>query len=420
VRVLVTNSFHLTAYPLVRALRPRAQFVAVGYLGARPGDVALSRYADAGRPLALPRLVPKGVVLEANHNSELERGYLDRLLEICRELRIDVVVPTSDHEVLVLAKNKAGLAERGITALAPDIGALRRIQDKLAAVWTAQACGLPTPRTLEVSPGQVADAAEELGLPVVVKARFSYGGFGVRIAHTREAATAAFTELARWSGDPFLQELVPGAREPSVNAVVTSEGETPIVFTLRKLRHVHTSLSTAVRVVPDVPEAAAVCAVLARTGMVGFVAAQLKQDARDGVHRLIELNPRFGANFRIVAAMAERSGVDLVGAMLDAHRGRPVPAGHLALGQIGVSVLEDLVSVRTRRRAARAGRPGVPRALPWLARVVGQQLSRGVVRDVFWQEKLRDWRAVLSSYRRTFAHDLNGDVELVSFGDWQG
>lgn len=414
----MSNSFHLVTYPVVCALRQRAEFIAVGYLGDQPSDAALSRYVDARAPLALPRLVPKGTVLEPGVNSALEAGYLDKLRGICRDLRLDTVFPTSDYELVVLAKNAELLASDGVRALVPDITALRQVQDKLAAVTLARATGLPVPRTLVAGRSEVADGVAELGLPVMVKARFSYGGFGVRLARTAEEAVGYHKELAAWSGDPFLQEAVPGTREPSVSAIVTRDGATPIRYTLRKLRHVHSSFSTAVKVVPEIPEGRAVAAALSASGLVGFAAAQLKEDSRDGVHRLIEINPRFGANFRIIMAMADRTGVDLVGAAVDAHLGKPVAHAGLRPGQVGLSAVEDFFAVRAYLRAKDVSyRPSMPR---WLGALLAQHVRPRVIKDVFWQHKFSDWRAVASSYHRTVTQDLGGDPRLVSFGDWRG
>lgn len=416
-RVLVTNSFHLVSYPVICALRARARFIAVAYLGDRPSDAALSRYVDARIPLALPRLVPKGTSLEAGVNSPLEQRYLGELRRSCRELRLDAVFPTSDFEILVLAKNARLLADDGVRVLAPGIEALAQVQDKLAAVRLAEAHGLPVPRTLAADYGDVPHAVAELSLPVMVKARFSYGGFGVRKASTVEEALRCHKELAGWSGDPFVQEVVPGGREPSVNMIMTAGGATPIRYTLRKLRHVHASFSTAVRVVAEISEGEAVTATLAASGYVGYAAVQLKEDSRDGVHRLIEINPRFGANSRIVMAMAERAGVNLAQAAVDAHLGEPVAAGALPAGQLGVSAVEDFIALRSYLRAPEsAGRPPLP---AWLGTLVTQHLRPGVIKDVFWQQRFRDWRAVTSGYRRTLTRDLTGDPGLISYGDWR-
>jgi biotin carboxylase len=416
-RVLVTNSFHLVAYPVICALRRRAQFIAVAHMGERASDAALSRYVDARVQLALPRLVPKGTILEAGVNSPLEQAYLDKLCGICRRLRLDTVFPTSDFELLVLAKNADMLAADGVRALVPGIEALRQVQDKLVAVRLAEAHGLPVPRTIAADRLDVAAAVAELGLPVMVKARFSYGGFGVRLASSVDEAQRYHRELAAWSGDPFLQEAVPGNREPSVNVIMTRDGVTPIRYTLRKMRHVHTSFSTAVKVVAEIPEGQAVTSVLAASGLVGFAAVQLKEDSRDGVHRLIEINPRFGANFRIVTTMAQLTGVDLVGAAVDAHLGRPVAPAMLDVGQVGVSAVEDFYALRSYLRARKTG--DMPPLPQWLGTLLAQHVRPGVIKDIFWQRLFRDWRAVLSSYHRTLTQDLHGDPRLISYGDWR-
>lgn len=74
-----------------------------------------------------------------------EEGYIDELLEVCRADSIDLVLPTIDTDLMVLALNRERFAEIGTRAVvsAPDMVALCR--DKRLTAGFFESCGLVAP-----------------------------------------------------------------------------------------------------------------------------------------------------------------------------------------------------------------------------------------------------------------------------------
>lgn len=105
--------------------------------------------------------------------------------------------------------------------IAAGLRVQRRLSDKTAAGALAVERGALVPDQL---PGSVpaADAVEQLGLPIVVKANYGAAGSGVRIVHTVAAAEQAAAGMGA-AHDFFFQRFVAG-QILSYGAMVADEG----------------------------------------------------------------------------------------------------------------------------------------------------------------------------------------------------
>lgn len=74
------------------------------------------------------------------------RTYLTRLEEVCTRTPFDLMIPTLDAEIYLLAGATGELAERGIRAVLPDAGTLARCgKSRLSRL--AGDCGVSVPMT---------------------------------------------------------------------------------------------------------------------------------------------------------------------------------------------------------------------------------------------------------------------------------
>jgi carbamoyl-phosphate synthase large subunit len=102
------------------------------------------------------RLVPPG-------SSPL---FPEAIVRLCREERIDAVLPQSSHDLLGLAQAKADLAADGVTALVASREAIRTTNDKAACYALLDEIGVRAPAWRRVRGGrELARAAAELGYP---------------------------------------------------------------------------------------------------------------------------------------------------------------------------------------------------------------------------------------------------------------
>jgi len=259
-------------------------------------------YWAAGRylvPAADRTLIPPGAA----------SGFADTLLARCRQLAVDVVIPTVDAELRPLAAARGTFAAAGIRLmLAPD-QALRVILDKVALARHCQGV-VRVPRTEPLD--DTLDPAD-WAYPVVVKPRAGSGSRDIRIL--RAAAELSATER---SDDLLVQQYLPGD-EYSIDVFAGQPGH--VIAAVPRLRaRVDSGISVAGRTVHDAGLERFGAAVAEATGVQFIANVQAKRDA-SGRPCLLEVNPRAPGSLALTIA----SGVDMPRLAMDVLSGRPVP-----------------------------------------------------------------------------------------------
>jgi carbamoyl-phosphate synthase large subunit len=334
-RLLVTSLTRPPAYSVATALRGRCEKV-FGTMSIPPGWLARAS-TRIEEIFHLP--YPQRGAADGSADALTAEGYVQRLIELCQEQRIDAVFPCQDEEIELLSRERARLDRAGIFAVANDWEVLRGAMDKAHVARVAEQVGFPGPRTIELqATSEARSAAREIGFPLVLKASPASAAAGVRWIEGEDALLRELDELAPRYPKILLQEHIPGNRERSFNVILDHSGRDIVSFGLRKFRYVHPSWSTAVEVIRPEPPLARAVELVRELGLVGFSAVQTKIDARDGRYRLIEVNPRFGNISRVLF----RLGVNLPEICLDLALRRPVTAGTLPVGKVAVSLFDDL------------------------------------------------------------------------------
>ena len=235
-----------------------------------------------------------------------------RFIAFIRALGEVVVFPTHDEALNLIARHLSDLE-----VLAPFSGwkVLERVQSKRAQLEQAEAVGVDVPRTLyPTSKHEARAAAEEIGLPVLVKPehpvgfkrRFRRQAFRCDTLEQVEEAYGRAEEFA-----PMVQELVPGGDNTlyTVGSYLSRDGRPLGVFSGRKLRQTPPGVGTcrvgeAVWVQEPVDAA---LTLLRAFDYFGLSQVEFKRDARDGRFKLMEINPRLWQWHSLATAC----GVDL-------------------------------------------------------------------------------------------------------------
>jgi len=276
---------HTMALAVVRALGEAGVPVVVMHYDARDFAQA-SRYAIAS--------------IKVPHPMRDEDGFVAALLARARELGGSVVFPVSDDSTVALSRHKAVL-EAHYRVACPDWEVTRRFIDKARTYAIAESCGVPSPRTTTPSTEQeLLDAAAGLGYPVLLKPAEShrfYERFRRKMvrAETPSVLLGAYRAAVDAGLSVMVQELIPGPDSAVVNYNAYVWGGRPLVeFTARQLRKAPPELGS-----PRVAVSAHIPAVLgpgrrilAGLAFGGFACTEFKQDSRDGVYRLMEVNGR--------------------------------------------------------------------------------------------------------------------------------
>jgi predicted ATP-grasp superfamily ATP-dependent carboligase len=294
-----------------------------------------------------------------------------------------VLLPTTDAAALLIAAHAAALAERFLFATAP-IGLVRGLVDKRRLQQLLATAGLPAPRTaFPADADGVRRFAREIGGPIVAKeADPRVPGVSWKAVVTDADALLADAEAARilGLGNLMLQEYVAGGDDASwmFDGYFDAHSVPRAAFVGRKLRQYPPGAGVASLAVCARNEEveATVVPFLRGLGYRGMVDVDLRYDARDGRYKILDVNPRLGAAFRL---FVDRRGLDVARvAYLDA-TGQAIPAVEPAEGRRWM--LEEDATALVRRE----GRVG---ALAWAASLRG-------VRELAWFA-LDDWRPLLA------------------------
>ncbi len=235
-----------------------------------------------------------------------------RFVASIRALGEVVVFPTHDGQLNLIAQHRGDLQ---VLAPFPDWEILERVQSKRAQLDQAVLAGVDVPETRYPETAvEARAAAEEIGLPVLVKPEHPVG-FKQRFrrqafrCETLDEVGDAYTHAEEFA--PMVQELVPGGDDTlyTVGSYVARDGTPLGVFSGRKLRQTPPGIGTC-RVgeavwVQDAVDAA--LRLLAGFGYFGLSQVEFKRDPRDNKFKLMEINPRLWQWHGLAAAC----GVDL-------------------------------------------------------------------------------------------------------------
>ncbi|MEU0024996.1 ATP-grasp domain-containing protein [Streptomyces sp. NPDC006335] len=324
------------------------------------GRLGVPMYAiteDPYTPAAASRYLTRAFVWPTTGTEDPGR-LVEGLIRIGRRIgRPAVLVPTDEEAAVLIAEHQSDLFGR---FLFPRVepGLTRRLASKQGLHELCAEHGIASPQTaFPRSYDDIVAFAEKARFPVVAKNREAFVrrrrpavGGTTRIA-TREGLLA----LARdWGEQPgvILQEYLPReeAEDWIVHAYFDDNSAPLALFTGVKVRSwpPHAGM-TANAYVVDNPELADLAArFVKQIGYTGIIDLDLRFDRRDGQYKLLDFNPRMGAQFRLFES---ESGVDVVRAMHLDLTGRAVPEGEQRAGHRYVVENIDLPALLAYRRS---------------------------------------------------------------------
>ena len=350
VRLLVTNAQGAQAYAIILALRPAADRIVATMNGAtrwkaRTSHGANSRHLDARYYVPNPEADwLAGIMRESN--TESEEAYVRRIEEICHAERIDTIFPSSDAEVYVFSKNKSRFARQGIVCVVQEYHLLKVPLDKYETILIAQRAGFPCPET--IVPDGVDDIeafANRIGPPWVIKPRCTFGGRGTTIVRRREDLEPMYRLANARQPRPMIQEFIPGRIRESYYVVTDRDVRIRSFMCTEPLKNMQRLFRDAVasftlRV--DHPYFSQIEALMREIGSWGGFTIQAKRDARDGVPKLMEVNPRLGTRLWY----RTEAGVNEPLLCLQCARGEPIETvTHFPEGAIVFEPIEDLLEL---------------------------------------------------------------------------
>ena len=275
-----------------------------------------------------------------------------RLLEIGRaSARRSILLPTTDDGALFVASHAAALREAFVVVDVPP-GLVRALCNKKEMHHLARRLGIPTAQAVfPRSRDEVLAFLDTAVFPVMLKGidgpRLQQRcGARMFIVQDRNELLEKYDALED-AADPnlMLQEYIPGGDDTvwMFNGYFDARSECLAGFTGKKIRQypVHrgaTSLGICLR---NATVETMTRDFMKAIGYRGILDIGYRFDARDGLYKVLDVNPRIGATFRLFVA---ENDLDVLRAMYLDMTGQPVPAASVPEGRKWIVEDHDLLS----------------------------------------------------------------------------
>lgn len=250
-------------------------------------------------------------------------GYVDQILQICQEEKVDLLISLNDLELPVLSPYRKRFEEAGIRLLISEQEVIDICFDKYRTVQFCEDLSLGTPRTyLSLDEARKALESGKISFPVVVKPRWGSASIGLEFPADLEELELAYrlvtlrvsrsilSEASKEDAERsvMIQELIDGT-EYGLDILNDFSGKTVQVYVKEKLamRAGETDKSV-LRNKSELEELG--YRVGNALGHIGNVDCDMFE--KDGKYYLLELNPRFGGGY----PFSQMSGANYPAAIL--------------------------------------------------------------------------------------------------------
>lgn len=202
------------------------------------GKASVAVYADQDRDAMHSRLADEAYALEGATSAETYLS-IEKILSVARRSGADAVHPGYGF----LAENAdfaRAVIAAGLVWIGPSPEAIEALGDKVTARAVAEKVGAPlAPGT----PGPVAGAdevvafAEEVGLPIAIKAAYGGGGRGLKVARTIDEVPELFESATREAitafgrGECFVEKYLDKPRHVETQCLADAAGNVVVIST---------------------------------------------------------------------------------------------------------------------------------------------------------------------------------------------
>ena len=276
--------------------------------------------ADA-RPVTVGKLLADDYVQIPAGN---DVNFITRLLEVCLEKKVRIVLPLVTKELLPLAENRERFESNGITVIVSNPSSLRIANNKCGLYDYFKDFDFIPSYQRCATPDELFTAIEQFGFPakpVCFKPCSSNGSRGFRILdnnkdrldllfnHKPDSTHISLTELKTILQDQTIPELLVSEYLPGMEYSVDLfciEGKLIIALPRKRIK-----MTGGISVEGEFEENAAIIAaartIVEKTGLHGHIGLQFKE-AEDKTLKLLEINPRLQGT----SVSASGAGINLV------------------------------------------------------------------------------------------------------------
>ena len=288
---------------------------------ADSGIASVAVYADQDRDALHARLADEAYALNGSTSAETYL-VIDKILAVARRSGADAVHPGYGF----LAENAdfaRAVVDAGLTWIGPSADAIERLGDKVSARHVAEKVGAPlAPGTSDPvkNAEEVLAFADEVGLPIAIKAAFGGGGRGLKVAYERDEVAELFESATREAiaafgrGECFVEKYLEKPRHVETQCLADAHGNVVVISTRDcslQRRHQKLVEEAPAPFLTDEQNAELYRASKEIMKEVGYVGAGTCDFlvAKDGTVSFLEVNTRLQVEHTV---SEEITGIDLV------------------------------------------------------------------------------------------------------------
>jgi len=272
---------------------------------------------------------------------------LDALARIARKLnKPAILIPTDDLAAILMAEESTTLRQWFVF---PEIvpGTLRTLADKQMLYTLCRQIGVPCPNTrCPTSISDINEFADSAKFPIVAKAagRWLNPDLRVSVVHSKRELVDVW-HRAENSQKPnlLIQEYIPYGEDWFFHGYCNGTSDCLAGFTGVKLRSFppHAGMTTLGRSVTNDVLSHQAEALLKAISYAGIMDLDYRFDQRDQQYKLLDFNPRIGAQFRL---FVDDNGLDVARALYRDLTGEVVRRSRQVDGRVFVAEPDDLRS----------------------------------------------------------------------------
>lgn len=243
---------------------------------------------------------------------------------LCSQNQYDLIIPLSDFSAGIFANEKKRIEQGGKTKVGVnDLDVFMQAADKLHTMLLCMKHQIPCPYTLDAV-YSIDDVPDDVKYPVIIKPRSSCGSIGLHLARNRGELRGYITQIQEEGlGDVLVQEYIPqSGKQYNAHLVMDADHEVKSAVLAEKCRWfpIDGGASTLCRTIHNDRILDPCKKLLKLIGWVGYCDIDLMEDPRDGVVKIIEINPRISANVQLCFD----AGVNVAEQLLQLYSGEKV------------------------------------------------------------------------------------------------
>ena len=307
IRVLLLEGFARQNMPMIEALHK---------LGCH-----ITTYNSSKLDIGYASRYPNKKLLRFWDREDEEKTY-NALLEVLQEEHYDVVIPMTDFSAMILAKHKEEVSKFAAPAV-NDLDIFMMAADKVKTMKACMNNGVPCPYTLNEV--ETIDDILRTGIeyPFIIKPRTGYGSIGFHLINDEAELREVFDKTKKNCGPMLVQEYIPQTDiQYKCEVFIDSNGavKSAVVFDKTRWYPIDGGSTCCSATVdrPDIVESSV--KLLQAIGWKGYGDVDLIQDPRDGVAKIMEINPRITASVKVCF----KAGVDFARQIVELETGREV------------------------------------------------------------------------------------------------